>query len=87
MAIQTYRFKETGLLIGKLNNDDSILLRAEYFADHKVYISPDLYTGKILQQYPHTGRLTGFAPYLHFALLSGKTEATIVLIMGILLFL
>lgn len=67
--------------------DESTVLRAEYAADHKVYIFLNPYTGKILQQYSNTDHLTGYVLYLHFSLLSGKTGATIVLIAAIGLFL
>ena len=67
--------------------DESTVLRAEYSADHKVYIFLNPYNGKILQQYSNTDHFTGFVLYLHFTMLSGKTGATIVLITGILLFL
>ncbi|MFX1708030.1 PepSY-associated TM helix domain-containing protein [Chitinophaga sp. CC14] len=67
--------------------DESTVLRAEYSADHKVYIFLNPYTGKILQQYSNTGHFTGYVMYLHFTLLSGKTGAIIVLITGIGLFL
>lgn len=67
--------------------DESIVLRAEYAADHKVYVFLNPYTGKILQQYSNTDHLTGYVLYLHFTLMGGKTGATIVLITGIGLFL
>lgn len=67
--------------------NESIVLRAEYAADHKVYVFLNPYTGKILQQYSNTDHLTGYVLYLHFTLLSGKTGATIVLIAAIALFL
>nr|WP_283093131.1 PepSY-associated TM helix domain-containing protein [Chitinophaga hostae] len=67
--------------------DESIVLRAEYAADHKVYVFLNPYTGKVLQQYSNTDHLTGNVLYLHFTLMAGKTGATIVLITGIGLFL
>lgn len=67
--------------------DESMVLRAEYEADHKVYIFLNPYTGKILQQYANTDHLTGYVLYLHFTLMSGKTGATIVLFTAIALFL
>ncbi|TWF37414.1 putative iron-regulated membrane protein [Chitinophaga polysaccharea] len=67
--------------------NESAILRADYTADHKVYVFLDPFTGKILQQYANTDHLTGYILYLHFTLLSGKTGATIVLITGIALFL
>lgn len=67
--------------------DESIVMRAEYTADHKVYILLNPYTGKILQQYANTDHFTGYVLYLHFTLLNGKTGATIILIAGIGLFL
>jgi uncharacterized iron-regulated membrane protein len=66
--------------------DESVVLRAEYSSDQKVYIFLNPYTGKILQQYANTDHLTGFVLYLHFSLLSGKTGATIILIAAIALF-
>ncbi|NLR60863.1 PepSY domain-containing protein [Chitinophaga polysaccharea] len=67
--------------------DESAILRADYTADHKVYVFLNPYTGQILQQYANTDHLTGYVLYLHFTLLSGKTGAIIVLITGIALFL
>jgi uncharacterized iron-regulated membrane protein len=66
--------------------DESTLLRAEYEADHKEYISLDPYSGKILAQYSNTARFTGYVLYLHFTLLSGRTGAIIVLMTSIALF-
>lgn len=67
--------------------DQSVVLRAEYKPDHKVYVFIDPYTGKILRQHSNTGYFTGWLLYLHFTLLSGTNGARVILIVGILLLL
>lgn len=66
---------------------ESLVMRAEYTADHKVYIYLNPYTGQVLHIRRNTGYFTGWLLYLHFSLLSGKTGAQIILVIGCLFFI
>ncbi|WP_346318820.1 PepSY-associated TM helix domain-containing protein [Chitinophaga sp. YIM B06452] len=58
---------------------ESLIMRAEYSADNKVYVYLDPYTGKVLHRRGNKGYFTGFLLYLHFTLLSGRNGSVIIL--------
>jgi uncharacterized iron-regulated membrane protein len=64
--------------------DESLIMRAEYGPSFKRYIYLNPYTAEVLGQHTNLGKFTGWLLYLHFNLLSGKTGAQIILVVGIL---
>ncbi|WP_262707111.1 PepSY-associated TM helix domain-containing protein [Chitinophaga barathri] len=59
--------------------DESLIMRAEYSAEDKVYVYLDPYTGKVLHRRGNKGYFTDFLLYLHFTPLSGRNGSVIIL--------
>ncbi|WP_158618254.1 PepSY-associated TM helix domain-containing protein [Chitinophaga lutea] len=64
---------------------ETVVMRAEYSADHKIYIYLHPYTGQVLHTRSNKGYFTGALLYLHFTLLSGVNGSIAVMIIGFLI--
>lgn len=59
---------------------ESVILRAEYSPERKIYIFLNPYTASVLHIRSNKGYFTGLLLYLHFTLLSGRNGSIIIMV-------
>lgn len=64
---------------------ETVVMRAEYSAENKVYIFLNPYTAEVLHVRRSKDYFTGWLLYLHFTLLSGLTGSVVILVIAFLI--
>lgn len=65
--------------------EESMVMRAEYSTENKVYVYLNPYTAEVLHTRGNKNYFTGMLLYLHFTLLSGRNGSIIILFMATLM--
>ncbi|MBO9150931.1 PepSY-associated TM helix domain-containing protein [Chitinophaga sp. GCM10012297] len=65
--------------------NESLIMRAEYSAEDKVYNYLDPYTGEVIYRRGNKNYFTGWLLFLHFTLLSGRNGSIIILCATVLM--